>query len=361
MKKLISFSIAVLFVISANAQITIDHNDMPNTGDTIRLSTTTNLGNIAYTPTGTNFLWDFSSLSMFNQRVDTFLSVLSTPLVYIATFNNPFDQEHLATVAGTQPNYPSLPNISITEVYNFYKEATASYAQVGIGAKFNNVPLPVKFDNPDVQLTFPLTYGEKDSCDFEFHLNIPALGYYGESKHRVNYVDGWGTIITPLDTFEVMRIRSEIDVHDTIFADTLGFGFANDHKETEYKWYADTMGIPVMKITKRTGFGGATTAEYIDKYPVPAGVSENNLLGEQLLVAPNPAIDCISLRFNAENKSEASVKIIDICGKLVYSNCFHVANGINNQHIDISGFDKGIYFVTLQNGQFSKVSKFIKE
>jgi hypothetical protein len=361
MKKILPFVFLFAISIVTKAQITVDHNDMPNTGDTIRLSITTDLTSIDYTQTGVDFTWDFSSLGMFSQRVDTFMSVLSTPITYIATFSNPFDQTHFATIAGTQPSYPSMPNISISEVYNFYKETSASYSQVGIGAKVNSIPLPIKYSTADVQLTFPLTYGEKDSCDFEFNVSIPSLGYYGEKKHRVNYVDGWGSMITPLDTFPVMLVRSEIDVHDTVFADTLGFGFATNHKETEYKWYADMMSIPVMKISKRSGFGGSTTAEYIDKVPDALGVTETHLFKEQILIAPNPASDRILLRYYSEANGSININIIDVCGKIIFTKRCNAFKGLNDQAIDVAAFKKGIYFINLQSDQSVMVSRFVKE
>ncbi|MFA4852353.1 MAG: hypothetical protein WC599_07540, partial [Bacteroidales bacterium] len=238
----------ILFVLITNtsfSQPLIDQNDMPNIGDTLRVNISLSTNGVNYDTTGSNVTWNFSGFTATSQRVDTFMTVQTTStLAYYLFFYD-------ATLVGTQPDLTpvNLPitTISITNVYDFFKKATASYSQLGFGAKFNGTAIPARYNNPDVQLKFPLTYLEKDSCDFSYHVSIPSMGYFGEKKHRVNYVDGWGTIITPIDTFQAMRVLSKITAHDSIHLDTFGgIPYAFDYNVTEYKWYADNMGIPVM-------------------------------------------------------------------------------------------------------------------
>ncbi len=61
MKTVFSTFIILTIGIQSFAQITITSADMPNTGDTIRFSTTTmdSLTEATYTITGNNMTWDF--------------------------------------------------------------------------------------------------------------------------------------------------------------------------------------------------------------------------------------------------------------------------------------------------------------
>ncbi len=362
MKKILFISAMFMsFIFSSFSQPVINQNDMPNIGDTIRVNISNSANGDDYTSSGSNHVWDFSNFTPSSQRVDTFKNVLSTSILYYIYFTGLSG----ATIAGTQPDLTpvSLPitTISITEVYNFFKEAATSYSQLGFGAKFNGTQLPVKYDYPDVTLYFPVTYGEKDSCDFSYHVTIPSLGYYGEKKHRVNYVDGWGTIITPVDTFQAMRVISKIAVHDTIHMDTLGSfgGFSFNYNETEYKWYADNMGTPVMKISNRTGTGAGTSIEYNNNQM--SHVTGMPDIKATLIFAglyPNPVNENTNLYFSLAKPSGVEISIYDMLGR----NIKNIANkefqvGFNSLSIDISGFEKGIYFVCIKSGSDFKTLK----
>jgi len=55
-----------------------------------------------------------------------------------------------------------------------------------------------------------------------------------------------------------------------------------------------------------------------------------------------------------------NINIIDINGKLVYSNRLDMIAGVNNVAIDISKLAKGIYILQINNTDNSFVKKFIK-
>jgi len=357
MKKFISlFALFVSLVLSVFSQPLINQNDMPNIGDTLRVNISSSTNGLDYTSSGSNYLWDFSSFTPTSQRVDTFKNVLSTSIIYYIYFND-------ATIAGTQPDMipvnAGITTISITNVYGFFKEAAASYSQLGFGAKFNGTPLPVKYDNPDVTLYFPVAMGEKDSCDFSYNVSIPSMGYFGEKKHRVNYVDGWGTVITPIDTFQAMRVLSKITAHDSIHLDTFGgIPYAFDYNVTEYKWYADNMGIPVMKITVRTGTGADTSIEYNNKPGSHAGLTDIEASLMFVSLYPNPVNENTNLYFSLAKPSEVEINIYDVLGK----NIKNIANkefpaGFHSLPFATGDMQKGIYFIRISDDSVTKVLK----
>ncbi len=109
MKKLISLLFITLISITIFGQITITDNDMPEPGDTIRQSTSVDLGMLNFEETGNDFYWDFSTLTPFSQTVDTFVSVGETPWLYQILF---FTSANLA-----QPGMCFM-NISVDGIVN---------------------------------------------------------------------------------------------------------------------------------------------------------------------------------------------------------------------------------------------------
>ena len=75
---------------------------------------------------------------------------------------------------------------------------------------------------------YPVNYGNVDSSASGYSVELPNFLYYGVERNRVNEVDGWGTLITPSGTYNVLRLKSTIEEHDSIYLDTLGFGYGFD-------------------------------------------------------------------------------------------------------------------------------------
>jgi hypothetical protein len=358
MKKYLLLLPSILFLIHLSAQPIINQNDMPSVGDTLTLNIASSVTGLDYATSGCNYTWDLSGIVPTSQRIDTFKAVSTLPQLYSLVFSN-------ATFGVTAPDMvpvsTGLSVLSITNVHNFFLNETSSYSQLGYGAKFNGFALPVKFDNPDVVLNFPLTLGEKDSCDFAYFLDMSStLGmYYGESKHRVNYVDAWGKVITPVDTFMAMRVLSKITAHDTIHLDTLGgFGFAFNYTVQEYKWYAKSMKVPVMNISVRSGTGAGTTAEYPNLLNPHTDVSEFDPSLAFLDIYPNPADENTELYFSLIKISAVEIDISDMLGRNIKTFALkEYPEGFNSVPLNIQDMEKGIYFVRINAGNSSKVIK----
>ena len=255
MKKIyLLFSFFFLFSGISFSQIVITKNDMPVAGDTLRTSITYTITN-DYTLTGPNYTWDFSNLQPLNQKIDSFVSKSQTPLLYQIYFSN-------ATLASPQPDISLIPNLPITDVFEFYKSSTASFSDLGYGVTVSGAPIPLKYDNPEIYYKFPLTYGNPmDSSLSSFSFGVPDLGYISTVRKRINVVDGWGTLTTPFGTFQTLRVKSEVFSHDSIYVDSLNYGTAIDRHITEYKWLGTNQRIPLLQINSE---GLITTVTYRD-------------------------------------------------------------------------------------------------
>jgi hypothetical protein len=332
--------------------------DMPTPGDTIIRKKTNNIQGINPALTGMGYTWNFSSLNSHDTVIDTFVAVLSTPLLYNVAFNDPLDQQRLSTVATKQSMGFSPPGLSITNVYGFFKNTNEKYTQTGIGMTINSTAIPMIYNPTELIYRFPITPGRSDSGIANMSANIPSLGYYGERRNRVNKVDGWGTLILPHDTFQVVRVKSVIKIYDTIYISQYSFGLHFNRTETEYKWLTTGQKAPVLYIQKTSSGGGNNyNIKYYDFYvdTSHAGISHTKNISAELTLYPNPAKNIINFN-STEFSGIKTIIIYNNIGEIVFRD-----NEINDNEIDISGLPKGIYLIQFDFGDNIITKKFTKQ
>lgn len=339
---------ALLITGFMQAQITITSNDMPATNDTIRTSSTVFLDGVDYTLAGEDISWDFTSLEALDQTVDTFVSVYETPLLYQFVFSPILGVANLA-----QPitGFDYIPGLEITDVYRFYKNTSNDFRDVGFALTVSlqevPIPLPIKYDNPDIYYSFPMNYGQEDSVYSDYVMEMPDLFYAGGWKQRISHVDGWGTLKTPFGTFQTLRIKSDIEQYDSVYIDSLGIGFPMHREYTEYKWLGNGYGLPLMQVTKE---GIIETATYIDSVrQLPFAVPESIVYEEQLVVYPNPIKEQFSMRFLVKEKGLVVFHLYDSRGILVEEiyKGYHQP-GISEITIDLpEGRYPGLFFIRM--------------
>lgn len=351
-----TFTLALMLIVSLTfAQITINPDDMPDVGDTIRASSALTTGGVDYTLTGGNFTWDFSTLGIVNQEVDTFVSVSSTPFLYQIIFLYPF----VATIASPQPDFDFIPGFEVTDAYFFYKETDNFFGMAGLGVNLAGIPLPLKFGDPDIYYQFPVEYDNIDSSIASFALNIPDLGFYSTERNRKNTVDGWGTLITPYGSFPTLRIKSELEIHDSIYIDSLGFGFPVNRSIVEYKWLGNGFGIPLLQVTVEGLF---TTVSYIDSLRNPMQVIESQALNHEFVVYPNPCSTYLNVEHEVDFPECFSIELYNFEGKRIYYfGDFDVDAGMFKQRLDLKHLQipTGIYFLKIFTTNHSITKKII--
>ena len=353
MKKLgILLLMIVVNINLGNAQIVITQSDMPSVGDTLRVSTSNDTLNPAMT--GANYTWDYSYLKPTQQHIRKF----DSPTTFVIPFNLFFG---LYNTSFGEKNYTpdSITGVNIhpSNSYDFYRKSTSSYRKVGQGLKINAAPIPFLYHPVDTIFRFPLKFGDSDSCDSEFGLTVPNVGYfYGQKIHRVNHVDGWGVLTTPYGTFPSLRIKSEVSVRDT-FADSSGVnGYAiNRPVRYEYSWLTVNGKIPYLTVTANRVAGKPVVSniEYRDSMRIH--VSQLGIANIQheiivLKLFPNPCIESSTLVIPNCFKSflKLSIKIFDAFGKEVHP---YIVQANESVIISRSQLSKGFYFVNVSDGE----------
>lgn len=329
------FLIPIGMGITASAQITIGTADMPSAGDTVRYQITTTMADMA--DTGPAHLWDFSALVPGGEAADTMVTVGSTPILYQFFFNNAL--LYPANKANYAMRGPAigLQGFSISNVFNYYKSTSEGFRDVGFGANVNGLPTSVQRTPVDYIYRFPMNYGDQDSSASHFQVSVPTLGFLGQDQMRRNEVDGWGTLILPADTFEVLRVKSRIQRMDTVHIDLLNIGFALPEPETiEYKWIAQGMDEPVLQVTS---VGGVNTVVRFFYQPDDITTDIAPMNAPELLQAwPNPA----STVLHIEGTPQGPLELVAADGRVVreITVSSHAATTV-----DVSGLAPGRYML----------------
>ena len=90
-----------------------------------------------------------------------------------------------------------------------------------------------------------------------------------------------------------------------------------------------------------------------------SGSSDEKLRMSEMKFFPNPNNGKFNLAFNLEEKGNAEITIMDLEGKLIYSEKLNDFSGAYQKEIDISSNPKGIYFVKVQQGDHSQLKKIV--
>jgi hypothetical protein len=363
LKKITLLSFSLTFTLASTAQISITSVDMPNVNDSLYVSITNSVGTHVPAETGANFSWDYSDLKPVLQQSEKYLGPGKFPGLYNYIFN-PLNTSY----GKNNPLFTavSIPGIKIDAAFGFFKESTTSLNQIGVGFQINGAPLPFVYNHPDVLYKFPMNYQNTDSCDFDFGLAVPSYGYYGQSGHRHNVVDGWGELKTPLGTYTALRIVSMVDITDTLYIqqnDTTGFGFPIKRPTRyEYKWFAAGSKIPVLEID---AIAGTTVPMYnvafidsLRKDVIHVGIDENEKEASAFQLYPNPAQDQFSLNYKVNAKSAVKISLLDVLGKERMALVNETQNtGAQKVTVNIADLPAGIYFVNIHCGKTSHVEK----
>ncbi|PLX13655.1 MAG: hypothetical protein C0598_03185 [Marinilabiliales bacterium] len=105
-----------------------------------------------------------------------------------------------------------------------------------------------------------------------------------------------------------------------------------------------------------TEWQGSTTGKFsFYKEMVSAtSISDIASVNENITVYPNPANDVVNIRM--EESLNGDLAIFDITGKLVYTESLLNSTIVS---VDVSAFDKGLYFITLTGDNKKESAKFI--
>jgi hypothetical protein len=251
-KSNILIGLLALTVTTAKAQITITQADFPSilTTKIVLTDSTDGLSGITPGLSGSNQVWDFSNYTMGNTQTVTF--------DYSQNITHP---------EFTNANISTCNNNGAFELCAFYEINSSGLYH--IGSVFEVVmPQPafmrgiVRYTPQVPEYEFPLTYNTNYSSNFlQTQLNTSNPPQNGNDSvlihsHRTRLVevDGWGTLITPLGTNNVLRLKITETEIDTQWVHTPGVGWSVNYAHTlsgpfvSYEWVSNVSRIIVARL-----------------------------------------------------------------------------------------------------------------
>lgn len=339
-------------------QISIDSNDMPVVGDTLRYSIAMPDPTFmsSYQNTGANYTWNFSYLQPMAQEIEKFVPSSQTSY----SFQN--------TIAKLYADTLNMGGMEFTDIYEFRKMDSSSVQMVGRGISYlyMGIPFPVSIPYTDSGMVyqFPLSYNDRDSNYFVAEYNQVFLGVFYQAKgYRINSVDGYGQITTPYGTFTAIRVVTDIVESDTIHYDTTNFRI--DTHFREYKWLAKGIKYPVLQVAG-TVFAGnfiPSMVSYRDSVRnLIVGLEESGSMETTNSIFPNPNTgEAFKLNLNESVDGPFSVDLLDVSGKLIhaYQRNASVPNSSAQPFHLPTDLQNGLYFIRIKSRNFTQMEKFI--
>ena len=364
MKKVIFF--VFLFAALSNwnvvfGQITLTEADFASPGDTVRMSLT-NQTSVDYNATDTAFIWDFSSLTANSQFLREFTSIGFSPVQL--TFGILAPQDYQASYFIPETNFPLdqlngfLP-VTLTDPRSYQKSMTDSITKVGFSVKVSGVDVAFPSDTIETKYKFPMTYQQVFTTKGYTFIDLsPAAEIkVKQLRYVTSTVDGYGQLILPFGTFEVIRVKREINEIDSIYQSFFGapswFG-APPFQTTEYEWIGQNKKDVLLKIVVNNAQGTEQiqAIEYQDIYlGLDAGLNENDF---EATVYPNPTTNLIQVNSILPIRN---LRLFDSKGLKLDQ-----LSEVNSTHFSLNfdNYSNGVYFLELQSNTGFKMIRVTK-
>lgn len=357
MQRLIPIIAYLLTTISLIAQPIISSDVLPRIGDTILMASDNLPENIAILGDGPNQSWDMMQLqSAFTQKI----------VIKNASIKMPFAQKGVLMQ-------------EMNGINNFFKSDGHSLKQLGsIGLDPMNMGIQTTtyYHKPMQTLHFPLKYGMASTEEGRFSFKVavedlPKTVLYTLpiTPDSVRYrclvtqkkeIDGWGTLILPDNTYDVLR---EKNIEERVYR--------IDIKVGNLPWQDITEGVddPKMQVPQISQsyhfYSNETTSKVAAAYMKPNGINPEVVYytvsdpastlrtassRPDIYAYPNPAINDVRFEFSNLKPSDYSLKIYNILGVVVMEEKYPL-NGFKTVKLDVSKLRKGTYLYSLSDAK----------
>lgn len=214
----------------------------------------------------------------------------------------------------------------------------------------------IKYDSdPLISYQYPMSFGDSYTDDIAGTATVPLAGDIAISGEATITADGTGTLkLAGTDYSNVIRI------HTTEVSEGTILGTPAIITRESYVYYdIASFNMPIFvhaTILAELGAGGdfGFTAVYgKDEITDYVGIEEENNAPVALSIYPNP----VATPFATVSVSEGTSKltILNSGGQVVQT----INNPQTTEKINVSGLERGVYFVQAQNGTATKTEKFI--
>ena len=71
--------------------------------------------------------------------------------------------------------------------------------------------------------------------------------------------------------------------------------------------------------------------------------------GTEISAYPNPVSSNLTIELEAINTGTYSVELMDLSGRVFYSEVMNAVTGLNKSVVDVSNYSKGVYTLSVKN------------
>jgi hypothetical protein len=351
MKHIYLLIILGVLSLSIRAQITIISADLPAIG-TMVINAVDTITPVSPGNPGTNQVWDLSNLVV--SRYDTIVYLPPEGIIgyeWAPGSNIVYDFSKAGTCEGCTPVY----NYVFADQNDFGLLFTGTQTQLLFEGGFT-LYIHWYFTGGRFQVLLPLNYGDNlvNSHISEAHQAIYYEGALVDSSMTVfndNYTitaDASGTMITPYNTFQVIRIKDVTTSHAYHYileSNEWVLDWEEIETKTDYRWYTNDYFL--VGYCDGDDKGGGFT---FFKSETVVGTSLQPF-AKDISVYPNPATESITVE---STSVPDRVEIYNIQGSLV-------STKLNSETISVSDLGPGIYFLKVFTKSDVSLKKFIRQ
>lgn len=325
------------------AQITITSADIAPIY-TVILRANDTMPSVTPGSAGANQTWNLSAMANHVLDTMTFTTPNFTP------YASDYPGAGMAVQSQGSLNAYIIGNLSSTSL-QMVGQAGDPFG-IGTNAAFHISPHETILNFPS---TFGSTYTDTAHGYAKFYLGYdPGIGFVIDTVqirsiiYKTSNIDAWGSVTTPLGTYNSIRqnvMRFEVDTVDIYALGNWGYDFYSlEDSNRVYSWWANSIGWPVAELTDGQNLGTITRATWIEAQPSQVGIAEHNKA--LFNVYPNPANQLVY--FNGPVSGGEQVRLIDLGGRLVKT----AALRADYTGVDVGDLAPGLYFyqVTDQHG-----------
>lgn len=354
MKK-ITFTFGLLcLTMLTNAQIVINQaNFYYGEVNYHQLSDTSN-GTTGISPgnSGTNQTWDFSAFTSGNLQdlhSDGYTSISSDSLFPTANLKG-------TVIINNAPGFTMTINFFVNINSNGFDYLGSTYHTSYPGVVNDATVYEIPYTRV---LPFPTQYGTTNINNYiqeQYALQTPTSPLGVDSTHIRYYrtndfdCDGWGTLITPLGSFNALRVKKTTTNIDTTWEKTNGVWAMSSttglvSPQISYHWYAEN-GFNLASLNLNST-GNPNSWEYTFNSEFTVGLTEKPIVSIEIF--PNPTHSIL----NINSEENTKILILNLLGETVAEE--HLKVGKNS--IDVSKLINGIYYIQTEKGNGLKFVK----
>lgn len=282
----------------------------------------------------------------------------------IAATGNPWTWNALdPTTTAFADSFPSanlafpFPEGDTAENLTYYRQEADSL--FFLGAASSNIGgggetfFNILEEDPDLAVQFPLSYQSSHTDSYK-GVNWIEFGgmrvkqFRSATTQRV--VDGYGTLITPLDTFpNALRVKTTESITDSLF---FVVPILSTQEITRYTWYAEGETYILLHMDSiaqmNPGFTNVVYSSFYRSGEVTTSIDEQEKAEQWgLSLYPNPATEALNISVNQPISGQVELSVHNMVGQLVLQE--QLPSLPSRHRISLSGLLPGSYLIRIHS------------